>query len=142
MGHSLHSLLNNLVVEVTEKHSIKTKNDVLHNITSLKGSIEDKLKIAYKNVVGKDLNLPKIDIKIDNTIKSGKIAGFNHPKNGKNGVIGVKEKALDDVEYLKWVLTHELIHACVGEDLPSSEEHEGLFKKIANEMGIPKKYQD
>ena len=89
-----------------------------------------------------NLNLPKIDVLIDNDIKDGKIAGFNHPKNGENGVIGVKEKALDDMVYLKWVLTHELIHACVGEDLPKSEEHHGLFKKIADKMGLPKKYQD
>ena len=142
MGHSLNNLLKNLVMDITENRDLEVKNEALESIRSLKNDIEYKLKKVYKNVLGKDLNLPKIDIVIDNTIKSGKIAGFNHPKNGENGVIGVKEKALDDKEYLKWVLTHELIHASIGKDLPKSQEHNGLFKKIADEMGLPKEYQD
>lgn len=142
MSYSLNKLLDNLVAESTENHGLMVKNGALGNIVLLKNGIENKLKIAYKNLLGKDLKLPKIDIKIDNTIKSGKIAGFNHPKNGENSVIGVKEKALNDMEYLKWVLTHELIHACIGEDLHRSEEHDGLFKRMADEMGLPKEYQD
>jgi len=104
--------------------------------------VERELKKAYKKITGGELKLPKIDIMIDNTIKSGKIAGFNHPKNGENGLLGIKEKAIKDKEYLKWVITHELIHASIGEDLPKSEEHEGLFKKLADEMGLPEEYQD
>jgi len=142
MRYSLNNLLNNLVTEISENHSLMVENEALGDIILLKNGIENKLKIVYKNLLGKELKLPKIDVKIDNTIKYGKIAGFNHPKNGENGVIGVKEKALNDVEYLKWVLTHELIHACVGEDLPKSKEHEGLFKRMADEMGLPKEYQD
>jgi hypothetical protein len=142
MGHSLNNLLNTLVTEITENRSLTPKNRGLKSIEALKDSVTTKLKKVYKNVLGKDLNLPKIDIFIDNNIKHGKIAGFNHSENGENGVIGVKEKALDDIEYLKWVLTHELIHACIGEDLPESEEHEGLFKKLADGMGLPKEYQD
>ena len=118
------------------------ENEDLGVIKSLKKSIEDKLKKVYKKITGKDLNLPNIDIKLDDKIIDGKIAGFNHPKNGKNGLMGIKPKALEDKEYLKWVIVHELIHACVGKDLPKHKEHEGLFKKIADEMGLPKEYQD
>jgi len=125
-----------------ENPRLMEKNEDLNTIKELKGGIENKLKKAYKKVTGKELDLPKIDIKIDDTIKNGKIAGFNHPKNGKNGLMGIKPKALDDKEYLKWVITHELIHACVGKDLPKSKEHDGLFKKIADEMGLPEEYQD
>lgn len=125
-----------------ENPRLMEKNEDLNTIKELKGSIENKLKKAYKKVTGKELDLPKIDIKIDDTIKNGKIAGFNHPKNGKNGLMGIKPKALEDKEYLKWVITHELIHACVGKDLPKSKEHGGLFKKIADEMGLPEEYQD
>ena len=106
MGHSLNNLLKNLVMDITENRHLEVKNEALESIRSLKNDIEYKLKKVYKNVLGKDLNLPKIDIVIDNTIKSGKIAGFNHPENGENGVLGIKEKALDDKEYLKWVLTY------------------------------------
>lgn len=125
-----------------ENPRLMEKNEDLNTIKELKGGIENKLKKAYKKVTGKELDLPKIDIKIDDTIKNGKIAGFNHPKNGKNGLMGIKPKALEDKEYLKWVITHELIHACVGKDLPKSKEHGGLFKKIADEMGLPEEYQD
>lgn len=118
------------------------KNKDLEDIKSLKKSIEEKLKKVYKEVTGKELNLPRIDIKIDDSIKDGKIAGFNHPKNGENGLMGIKSKALKNKEYLKWVITHELIHACVGEDLPKHKEHGGLFDKIADGMDLPEEYRD
>ena len=56
--------------------------------------------------------------------------------------MGIKSKALNDKEYLKWVITHELIHASVGEDLPAHKEHDGLFDKIADGMGLPEEYRD
>ena len=125
-----------------EKPYLNEKKGDLEVINDLKNSIEKKLKKAYLDVTGEELDLPKIDVKIDDDIVDGKIAGFNHPKNGKNGLMGIKSKALDDKEYLKWVITHELIHASVGKDLPKSKEHTGLFKKIADKMGLPKEYQD
>lgn len=128
-------------MEVEKPHLNEKKGD-LEVINDLKNSIEKKLKKVYFDITEEELDLPKIDIKIDDDIVDGKIAGFNHPKNGKNGLMGIKSKALDDKEYLKWVITHELIHASVGKDLPKSKEHTGLFKKIADKMGLPKEYQD
>lgn len=128
-------------MEVEKPHLTEKKGD-LEIINGIKSDIEKKLKKVYLDVTGKELDLPKINVKIDDTIVDGKIAGFNHPKNGKNGLMGIKSKALDDKEYLKWVITHELIHASVGKDLPKSKEHTGLFKKIADKMGLPKEYQD
>lgn len=130
-----------LSMEVEKPHLTEKKGD-LEIINGIKSDIEKKLKKVYLDVTGKELDLPKINVKIDDTIVDGKIAGFNHPKNGKNGLMGIKSKALDDKEYLKWVITHELIHASVGKDLPKSKEHTGLFKKIADKMGLPKEYQD
>jgi hypothetical protein len=118
------------------------KDKDLNDVKSLKKSIDEKLKKVYKNITGEELTLPKIDIKIDSSIKDGKIAGFNHPKNGENGLIGIKPKALKNKEYLKWVITHELIHASIGEDLPKHKEHGGLFNKIADGMGLPEEYRD
>lgn len=130
-----------LILEYKKPHLMEKKED-LEVIKDIKKSIEKKLKKVYLDVTGDELELPKIDIKIDDDIVDGKIAGFNHPKKGKNGLMGIKSKALDDKEYLKWVITHELIHASVGKDLPKSKEHTGLFKKIADKMGLPKEYQD
>ena len=142
MNYIVRETLKNIIREELDNLLFFEENGDLKEIKSMKSSIEEKLKNVYKGVTGQELNLPKIEIKIDDSIKDGKIAGFNHPKNGGSGLMGIKSKALKDKEYLKWVITHELIHASIGEDLPQSEEHEGLFKKIADGMGLPKKYQD
>lgn len=142
MKNIVKRIVKETIVSETKNPHLMVENEDLGVIKSLKKSIEDKLKKVYKKITGKDLNLPNIDIKLDDKIIDGKIAGFNHPKNGKNGLMGIKPKALEDKEYLKWVIVHELIHACVGKDLPKHKEHDGLFKKIADEMGLPKEYQD
>lgn len=122
-----------------DSNEFKDSQKLLYRV---KDSVELKLKKVYLDIVGEKLVLPQIDVKIDDTIKDGKIAGFNHPQNGKNGEMGIKSKVLKDKEYLKWVITHELIHASVGKDLPKHKEHSGLFKKMANGMGLPKEYWD
>ncbi len=142
MKNIVKRIVKETIVSEIKKPHLMVENEDLGVIKSLKKSIEDKLKKVYEKITGKDLNLPNIDIKLDDKIIDGKIAGFNHPKNGKNGLMGIKPKALEDKEYLKWVIVHELIHACVGKDLPKHKEHDGLFKKIADEMGLPKEYQD
>ncbi len=142
MKKNIKELIRETIFSKSNNLRILKENEDLTTINSLKSSIEDKLKKVYKKVTGKELDLPKIDIKLDDSIKDGKIAGFNHPKNGENGLMGIKPKALNDKEYLKWVIVHELIHACVGKDLPKHKEHDGLFKKMADEMGLPKEYQD
>jgi hypothetical protein len=140
--HSLYEYLENLSKNgdllIFEGYSSDEEK-----IVSLIRKIEKNLIIAYKDVTGSDLNLPKIEVKIDPNIKNGKIAGFNHPDyNGDNGILGVKPKALNNMEYLKDVITHELIHAAVGEDLPKHREHGGLFKKLAEKMGLPIERRD
>lgn len=142
MNYIIRDILKEFVSEKTEKPSLLPKNKGLEKIKSIKKGIESKLESVYFDITGEKLELPKIDIRIDNTIKKGKIAGFSHPRDGKSGIMGIKEKALEDEEYLKWVIMHELIHASIGEDLPQREEHKGLFKKIADRMGLPEKYQD
>ena len=142
MGENIKNIIKRNLLSEAKRFVLNEENGDLNQIRSLKNSIEKKLKKVYLDVTGKDLDLPTIDIKIDDDIVDGKIAGFNHPKNGKNGLMGIKSKALDDKEYLKWVIVHELIHACVGEDLPKHEEHDGLFDKIADGMGLPEEYRD
>jgi len=142
MNKKIKNIIKQTLVLESKKHRLVIENEDLRQIKGLKNSIEKKLKKVYLDVTGKDLDLPTIDIKIDDDIVDGKIAGFNHPKNGKNGLMGIKSKALDDKEYLKWVITHELIHASVGKYLPKDKEHDGLFDKIADGMGLPEEYRD
>jgi len=142
MTYSMKNIVSQIIESEVNNPQLNSKNNDLDTINDLKCGIEKKLSNVYMAVTGNELNLPKIRIEIDDSIKKGKIAGYNHPQNGKPGVMGIKSKALDDMEYLKWVIVHELIHASVGEDSPSHEEHSGLFKKLADAMGLPKKYQD
>jgi len=142
MKDIIRNIVKDYIISENKKHRLNEEKVDLGQINRMKDSIEKKIKKVYYNVTGNECNIPKIDIKIDDAIIDGKIAGFNHPKNGENGVMGIKSKALNDMEYLKWVITHELIHACVGEDLPKHKEHDGLFDKIADGMGLPEEYRD
>lgn len=105
--------------------------------------VERNLRRAYRDVTGSDLELPKIEVKLDPNIKNGKIGGFSHPEfEGDSGILGIKPKALNNMEYLEDVITHELIHAAIGEDLPDHKEHSGLFNKLAEKMGLPIERRD
>jgi hypothetical protein len=142
MNYILSDIIKEIISEKVKNPHLNKEIGDLEKIKSLKNSIEKKIKNAYLEVTGKELDLPTIEIKIDDNIIDGKIAGFDHPSKGKNGMMGIKSKALDDIEYLKWVITHELIHAAVGKNISHSKEHGGLFDKIADELGLPKKYRD
>ena len=143
MGVDIKKIVRSVIKENTENHYFNGENEGLQKLNTLKSQIERNIKKAYKKITNSELSLPKVKIKIDDNIKDGKIAGFNHPdEDNPYGVMGIKSKALDDMEYLKWVITHELIHSAVGEDLPSHEEHEGLFDLLADELGLPEEYRD
>jgi len=115
----------------------------IKKVRLLYDGIVKKLRKVYKEVTNKELELPKIEIKVDPNIKDGKIAGFDYPENDNDvGVMGIKPKAFNDLEYLKYIITHELIHAAIGEDKPNHLEHSGEFKVLADKMGLPKRYQD
>lgn len=143
MGSKLQKIIRESIMTEFKNPYFLKENEENRILTSLKQDIEGNIERAYKKITGKDLNLPKLDIKIDNHIKKDKIAGIKHPdEKGNPGVIGVKSKALENMNYLKWVITHELIHASVGEEQDMKHNHSGLFTKIANEIGLPEKYQD
>lgn len=142
MRQNIRNTIKKILIKESENVDLTQKKEDLDMVISLKKDIEKKIKKVYFNVTGKECKIPEMDIKIDDSIRDGKIAGFNHPKNNGKGLMGIKSKALKNKEYLKWVITHELIHACVGEDLPSHKEHDGLFDKIADAMGLPEEYRD
>ncbi len=142
MNYFMSNIIKEIISERVKKPLLNEGDDDLRKIKSLKNHIEKEIKRAYFDIKGEELNLPTIEIKIDDNIIDGKIAGFDHPQDGKNGLMGIKSKALDDIEYLRWVITHELIHAAVGKNLSHSKEHDGLFDKIADKVGLPEKYRD
>ena len=119
MNKRIKNIIKESLLDTDKNLGLIKENEDLTKIRGLKNSIEKKLKKVYLDITNKELELPKIDIKIDDDIVDGKIAGFNHPKNGKNGLMGIKSKALNDMEYLKWVITHELIHAVLVKIYPN-----------------------
>ncbi|NIP31180.1 MAG: hypothetical protein GTN59_11680 [Candidatus Dadabacteria bacterium] len=146
----MNRFIRNIIREYLEKE-VKNNDFVLQEefndeqikLESLVKKVEKKLGVVYKSVTGTDLNLPKIQVKLDPNIKDGKIGGFIHPEfDGDSAILGIKPKALNNMDYLIDVITHELIHASVGEDLPDHKEHSGLFNKLAEKMGLPVERRD
>ena len=66
-----------------------------------------------------------------------------HPDTGE-GVITVSHR-VKDPQYYHWIVTHEVLHSLLGKDcngLTQDECHDDRFRRLANRMGIPGKYQD
>ena len=81
LKHTIKGVLN----EIKENLYFIPENDENQVLDTLKSDVEDKVKKAYEKVTGKELNLPKFKIKVDNKIKDGKIAGMVHPDDDGNG---------------------------------------------------------
>jgi len=110
----------------------------LKKLYKLKDSIIKKIKKFKK------FNFPEITISIsDLGYKKGIIGAYIHPENDDDhGLITIHYKALHDEEYLKWVMTHELIHATFGKPHKNVDSHNKAFKELAAKMGMPEKYMN
>ena len=112
-------------------------------IDQLKDRLEKKVGKAYKEVTGKEpVSDDNIVIKVDDKIKTGKIGSFKHPENKKDlGIMKIHPKALNDTEYVEDIIKHELIHAAHGLEDGEARNHGGVFQKVADKVGLPKKYR-
>lgn len=130
-------------VENGDFNTVRSDEKDLQTLKSLVKKVEKNLSRVYSEVTGMKLNLPKIKVILDSNIKDGKIGGFKHPDhNNDNGILGIKPKALKNMDYLEDVIIHELIHAAIGDDLPSHKEHDGLFDRLAEKMKLPDHRRD
>jgi hypothetical protein len=101
-----------------------------------------KIYMAYKKMYGKSPDIPEIHLKFDDNFKDGKIGAFVHPQNdGDSGIMMIKSKAIKDggEEYVKYIITHELIHAVLGH---KNHEHDEKFHRLSDLMGLPQQYRD
>ena len=73
MKNIVKRIVKETIVSEIKKPHLMVENEDLGVIKSLKKSIEDKLKKVYEKITGKDLNLPNIDIKLDDKIIDGEI---------------------------------------------------------------------
>lgn len=124
--------------EKDSKYPLETKK-----ISYMKGKIEKDVKSAYRDVTGEEpVNDDNIIVKVDDDIKDGKIGSFKHPVNKKDlGVMKIHPKALDDSSYVKDIIKHELIHAAHGLEDQEARNHGGVFQKIADRIGLPKRHR-
>lgn len=112
-------------------------------VDKMKSRIKNKVEKAYKEVTGEEpVSDDNIVIKVDGNIKAGKIGSFKHPESKRDiGIMKIHPKALDDTEYVEDIIKHELIHAAHGLEDEEAREHGGVFQKIADKVGLPKKYR-
>lgn len=120
------------------KYPVETKN-----ISHMKDKIGDDVKNAYMDITGEEpVNDDNIVVKVDDNIKSGKIGSFKHPENKKDlGVMKIHPKALEDKDYVKDIIKHELIHAAHGHEDTEARNHGGIFQDLADRVGLPNKYR-
>ncbi len=121
------------------ENDMKTEDNALN--TLFNGCIK-KLYGAYEKLYGHSPEIPEIRLKFDDNFKDGKIGAFVHPENDDDhGVMLIKTKAIDDggEEYVKHIITHELIHAVLGH---KDHEHDEKFHRLSDMLGLPNEYRD
>lgn len=122
------------------ENDIKIEDNTLNELFN---DVVKKLYNAYKKLFGKVPDIPEIKLKFDNNFKDGKIGAFVHPKfDGDNGYMLIKPKAIEDggEEYVKHIITHELIHAVLGHK--DHNEHDEHFHGLSKLLNLPMEYRD
>jgi len=98
------------------------------------------IKKACKEITGKVPEVSPIRVAVNDwDLPEGKVGSYLHPTSKQPfGLLTVSPKAFETDKY-KHVISHELIHALIG---PQDDPHGELFRKIADELGMPKELQD
>lgn len=112
-------------------------------VKKIEKNIKNKVEKAYKSVTGEEpKSIDNIIVKVDDTIPPEKIGSFKHPKNKKDiGLMKIHPDALNDKDYVEDIIKHELIHASHGLEDTMARNHGGVFQKVADKVGLPKKYR-
>lgn len=119
----------------------KEKNE-LNRLESVFNQCLDNVVSSHKKIKGVEPNIGPIDVMFDDTFKDGKIGAFVHPKfEGDVGKLLIKRKAVSDggFEYIKHIITHELLHACLG--YTEGDSHNEEFIELSKEVGLPVEYR-
>lgn len=132
-------------VDYAQEKAVKNSDypEETKKVDKMKDKIKKRVEKAYKEVTGKEpVSDDNIVIKVDDKIKAGKIGSFKHPENKKDlGIMKIHPKAIDDTEYVEDIIKHELIHAAHGLEDEDARNHGGVFQKVADKVGLPKKYR-
>jgi hypothetical protein len=73
-----------------------------------------------------------------------KVGSFNYPNGDRDwGILVISPKSCEKgLAFVEQVITHELIHAAIGDNTQNGGGHGGKFNALAEAMGIPEKYRD
>jgi predicted SprT family Zn-dependent metalloprotease len=102
--------------------------------------------LAWKTIKQVKQEMSNVGINFDKDFKvitsewdlmEGKIAGYDPEK----GIMYIKPKAFENLEYLRHVIAHEMIHVHLGRGC-DGDPHDDEFIEMAEVIGIPEKYQD
>jgi hypothetical protein len=121
------------------ENDVKIEDNTLNQLFS---DCVKKIYGAYEKLHGHQPDIPEIYLKFDDNFKDGKIGAFVHPENEHDhGVMMIKPKAIEvgGEDYVKHIITHELIHAVLGH---KGHEHDEHFHRLSDLLGLPHKYRD
>jgi hypothetical protein len=128
-----------LIIREYVENDVKIENNTLNELFR---DCVKKIYAAFKKINGHEPDIPEIYLKFDDNFKDGKIGAFIHPKHDDDhGVMLIKTKAIEDggEDYVRHIITHELIHAVLGH---KGHEHDEQFHRLSDLLGLPVEYRD
>ncbi len=129
--------------EVINKYKLRL--EIVKLMHSIKLDLIVEMKELYKTMFGVELILPKVSMALNDwNFTPESVASIMYPSGYlKWAVITVAPKAFSrGMEYVRYVIMHELIHLAIGESDKSSHGHNAKFNMLAEAMGLPKQFRD
>lgn len=111
--------------------------------------LRPRVEQAYRGLFqGRSSHMP-LNVSVGScrwNMRADKIARYREILDGEWGSAMVHPDALDDRQYLRYIILHELIHSALGQKCAHCDQENGghtpEFIQIADLVGLPKKYQD
>jgi len=125
--------------------NMRRRLELIKDLHHLQSELRDKINGQYKELFNGESSMPEyITMGINKwNLKMGKIGSFSPPHyTGLDwGIITIHPKALSDMEYVMFVIMHELIHSAFGENCEKKTHHR-KFQLMAEKLGLPEAYRD
>jgi len=129
-----------VIVEMKRRIQAGKKLDVVRD-----GLIRN-MKLAFRRS-GRDHKFPEhISVAVNDwRLEPGKIGSYTHDQPESKysfGLIVVDPKALDDMNYSREIVKHELIHSALGHPNCDANSHGEDFQELAEIFDLPEEYRD
>jgi hypothetical protein len=110
----------------------QTKKDLIHLVSD-----------AYYKLTQKQSKIGSEPISIAVTkveLLPGQISRFLNSDSYNSSLLVIHPKAIGDVEYVKYAMMHDLIHAALGQDCNDEAHKSDMFQKMAKATGLPQEF--